>query len=432
MVKKSKIKFFLIFFSKINKMNKSNIISKSIHEILSSSTTHAIPNIVKADRVFFKLMWLFFLLVSFAGCCYFISKNLIDYLEFNPVTIIESHNEKESVFPAVSMCGTPSFNKSVKELIVSFEFNQDPNYPKNFAEYFEEFIDPRFNKCFRFNSGKNIRNNTYSFLKSKFPGRLYGLTIKLKLENQQSTSNETILRAINLFIHNNTDNPLTLNNKGFEIYPGTFNYFSVERLFYERLKLPYNDCVKDPKEFRLNQTVIDSFIRMNMTYSQKDCMPLCRNLVGKERSNCSCDSPFETYDIECIIKRLDQPSTKKCLNDFFKIYDESYQECFSYCPLECDNTAYAIVPFTQPILTNVTKDLKLDIVSFTIYYENLRYTLIKQKPKTEIDDFVANIGGLLGLFLGISFLSLVEIFEIIFAIIFVICEKPVKTAVITK
>ena len=38
-------------------------------------------------------------------------------------------------------------------------------------------------------------------------------------------------------------------------------------------------------------------------------------------------------------------------------------------------------------------------------------------------NFISNIGGILGLFLGISFLSFIEIFEIIFEIMFIIFKK---------
>jgi hypothetical protein len=43
--------------------------------------------------------------------------------------------------------------------------------------------------------------------------------------------------------------------------------------------------------------------------------------------------------------------------------------------------------------------------------------LISEKAKTEPYNFISNIGGTLGLFLGISFLSFIEILEIIYEII---------------
>ena len=40
-------------------------------------------------------------------------------------------------------------------------------------------------------------------------------------------------------------------------------------------------------------------------------------------------------------------------------------------------------------------------------------TVIKEEPKIELADLIAIVGGILGLFLGFSFLSLIEIVEIL-------------------
>jgi hypothetical protein len=57
------------------------------------------------------------------------------------------------------------------------------------------------------------------------------------------------------------------------------------------------------------------------------------------------------------------------------------------------------------------------------YYRSLKYTVSNQQPKVKIIDFVTDFGGLLGLFIGISFMSFVEIVHVISEIIFVMCEN---------
>ena len=57
-------------------------------------------------------------------------------------------------------------------------------------------------------------------------------------------------------------------------------------------------------------------------------------------------------------------------------------------------------------------------LSFNVYYDALEYTLISEKPQTLLVDLVSNIGGLLGIFIGISFLSILEIFEFLFELIY--------------
>ena len=61
-------------------------------------------------------------------------------------------------------------------------------------------------------------------------------------------------------------------------------------------------------------------------------------------------------------------------------------------------------------------DLKQSVLSLKIFYNDLTYTLISQQPKMQLFDLISNIGGLLGLFLGVSFLTLAEVLEAFLAI----------------
>ena len=73
---------------------------------------------------------------------------------------------------------------------------------------------------------------------------------------------------------------------------------------------------------------------------------------------------------------------------------------------------------------NITlEDLKQSLISFEIYYNEMTYTLMLELPKIKIVDLVANLGGILGLFIGISVLSFVEILEIILEIFIILFEK---------
>ena len=61
-------------------------------------------------------------------------------------------------------------------------------------------------------------------------------------------------------------------------------------------------------------------------------------------------------------------------------------------------------------------------VSIYAFYSDLKYTYISEKPKAETYDLVSTLGGTLGLFLGISFLSFMEIVECFLEVIFVLFE----------
>ena len=68
-------------------------------------------------------------------------------------------------------------------------------------------------------------------------------------------------------------------------------------------------------------------------------------------------------------------------------------------------------------------DFKKNILSLTIYYPDLSYTKISESPKLSTSNLISNIGGTMGLYVGISLLSLVEIIELIIEIILIIMKK---------
>lgn len=66
---------------------------------------------------------------------------------------------------------------------------------------------------------------------------------------------------------------------------------------------------------------------------------------------------------------------------------------------------------------NSFAEAKNHYISFNIYYNDLTYQLIEESPYWDIFMLFSNIGGNLGLFVGMSFLSFVEIFELMFQIL---------------
>ena len=59
------------------------------------------------------------------------------------------------------------------------------------------------------------------------------------------------------------------------------------------------------------------------------------------------------------------------------------------------------------------ENLKKKVIAFDIFYSQLEYTIISEVANLNPLTLIANIGGVLGLCLGMSFLSFVEIFELL-------------------
>jgi hypothetical protein len=62
-------------------------------------------------------------------------------------------------------------------------------------------------------------------------------------------------------------------------------------------------------------------------------------------------------------------------------------------------------------------------LSVNIFYSSLSYTNIQEKPSVTGVTLMPDLGGRLGLFLGISFLSLAEVFEVLYEILYFLARK---------
>lgn len=113
--------------------------------------------------------------------------------------------------------------------------------------------------------------------------------------------------------------------------------------------------------------------------------------------------------------------------------------CSNQCPPECDSVfyipsvsasqypskVYGSYLLKNPKIiskfknrTNLTlQDLKDNMIYLSVFYQELNYRTFYEVSKMEIIDLVSNVGGTLGLFLGMSFLSFIEIVDLIFNIL---------------
>ena len=62
-------------------------------------------------------------------------------------------------------------------------------------------------------------------------------------------------------------------------------------------------------------------------------------------------------------------------------------------------------------------------LALNIYFNDLEYTQIEETEKNDIVDLVANVGGTVGVFIGISILSFAELLEFFIEICFIMFKK---------
>lgn len=395
----------------IIKEEKLKFIKQVIHESLLETTIQGIPNLVRSKHSSLKILWLIMLLITTGVCVYYVQDSVNAYLEHETVTTIKSFYQDNVPFPAVSICNT-QFNLSVVSFL-NFSFNS--NQLDNWQKHIEPFNDSYYGLCYRFNSGLNYNKTNpkkkNSIQNSTFGGFLYGLIMDLYLPSDFDVNH------LKIFIHNQTLKPISIFNKGYFIASGTYNYFGIERVSNMMLGEPYNDCLEDYNKFSMNKTLINYFNENNLTYSYDECIKLCMNLIYIESDACNCSINLNEDFYNC---HYSNEIVKNCTGKFLKSFQYKFlsSKCSQYCPYECTLTSYIITHYLEPILAkgkinndsfeynefNTYENVTKTFFSLFIYYENLKQTVISQKPKLQIFDLISNIGGLFGLFLGICYI----------------------------
>ena len=69
---------------------------------------------------------------------------------------------------------------------------------------------------------------------------------------------------------------------------------------------------------------------------------------------------------------------------------------------------------SQEVVQYVDEYTQDNVAKVTVYIENPYVKKVARQEKIAFSSFVANIGGLLGLFLGFSFISFIEILYLLF------------------
>ena len=301
------------------------------------------------------------------------------------------------------------------------------------VDEFEWYFDLNLGNCFRFNSGKDFYRNRTKLKESVKAGPKNGLGLQFYLKPSENKYSSFFSEGMRVFVHNNSIIPSF--SEGVNVEPSKITDITIQRTFIQKEPYPYSDCI-DLTNFKSDYYKF--LIGLNRTYRQQDCFDLC--LQKKIVENCSCydmNYPMVYNSTPC---KLDKSN---CTQNVYKLFKNNKidDSCLEQCPLECESIKYDVVLSNNVVLSkqgyelfkipidylvnmngefNLTyEEMKQRFLFLNIYYSELSYIKISETPKTSIIDLLSNLGGTLGLFVGISFLSFIEIVEIILEIIFI-------------
>lgn len=357
---------------------------------LTDASFHGLSHMFKTNRVFTRLVWFVVFLISFSGCSYTIYNSVVDYLNFDMITIAKSIRSTSEIFPAVTVCRDNDVNLADVTMCIFYRQDSGSFDCRGFLEKIDVISKLEGKKttyCFRFNSNMNA-----SMLKSVAGvGRENGLEIHMNKFSSLDYSRAHVYVTDNYLNDYSGINP-TIVAASYE------TELQVTKNVARDLPKPYNDCQENKKA----------------TYRKLNCVAACNQDMVNSRFNCSLQGYYENKSLARCTKSNQQTMF---LN-----------ECGAKCAQECVVTTYSVKE-TRDLRTSFTtinvfsKSFQIPVYNVTdyvikVYYTSLDYIEASQVAKTSQSDLVSLVGGTLGLFLGASFLSFFEFFELLSEVVF--------------
>ncbi|XP_014378697.2 acid-sensing ion channel 1 [Alligator sinensis] len=424
----------------------------------SGCTLHGVGHIfVEGGFGVRQALWALAFLLSLSMFLYQVADRIIYYLEYHHVTLLDEQDSAEMTFPAITFCNINRVRTSQLSQddllyiapLVEYETWMEPGFPvaQPNPETFDEALNlhafysrtshqledmllscsyrgiecssedfsvvfTRYGKCYTFNAGQDGK----SPLITVKGGTGNGLEIMLDIQQDEylpiwGETDETSFEAgIKVQIHSQDEPPL-IDQLGFGVAPGfqTFVSCQEQRLIY--LPPPWGDC----KAITGDSEFFD-------TYSITACRIDCETRYLVENCNCRMvhmpgDAPYctpEQYK-ECADPAL----------DFLVEKDNDY--CI--CEMPCNVTRYgkelsmvkipskASAKYLAKKYNKSEQYIGENILVLDIFFEALNYETIEQKKAYEVAGLLGDIGGQMGLFIGASILTVLELVDYVYEVI---------------
>lgn len=333
----------------------------------------------------------------------------------------------------------PNFDLSLRKSLgydfdrMIFGYNFKNSYVDSWR--FNYYYHAKYGNCMVFNSGVDTNGTLVDI--GLIHHIEYGLDMVLftgLIESPTSYLYENFYKGVVLLI--NDQNDRSLDKEGVLVQPGNYVNVILTKTTSASLPPPYSNCYDSNSPQGTSTILTIEMARLDMHYSRYNCMTLCRQKAVIDQLRC--------YDVR--YPRLFNATPCASKSEFDELRDIVFDmsECKSLCPFECTTSIYewtlsygmypSYVGYEWLMYNNYyyyqfldifgTTDISFDTLEktmskFFIYFDPLSVTEITQTPSLDLIGLIANVGGTLGLFIGLSLLSLVEFVELLYHLIII-------------
>ncbi|CAG9810334.1 unnamed protein product [Chironomus riparius] len=290
------------------------------------------------------------------------------------------------------------------------------NFRMSQEQYLTEIVTP-YGLCFTFNSAQahdlldiNSTSDDFHFqlldfavgsnqkfdLPRKEAGNPEGLNLIIEITND--LSKPIMTREINgylIILHDPFELPSKL-SKSFFINPNQINDIDINLQINE-----IDESIAEYKPTDRNCYLeTEKILKFFKKYTKANCIQEC--LTDFMINRCSC---VEFFMIRNSTTRICSANEKKCIENAKDDFDAQQQSCG--CLEPCNHVKYEF-EFNLKGVVNPTFTAESYVIQASVQFHEVRYNALIRKQQFNELDFFSYFGGLLGLFAGISVLSLIE------------------------
>ncbi|UJR32482.1 hypothetical protein I4U23_019944 [Adineta vaga] len=313
------------------------------------------------------------------------------------------------------------------------------------AADFIQFKLPLYGHCYTFNALATYINNGELHYNNE-NGKSGALELGLYTHSHQYVPYLTDGVSIVAMVHDNQQMPL-IDRANTQLAPGRKYKFGYSKKTNYLLPAPYTTC-NDESSLGL-KALYNQYEGIQYDYSQELCFKVAIQTFTYQE--CGCVSPYEwsaryivlpgtTDVIHAQLCNVSDTCYSKAA-DNFRSSDSIIGKYAADCGLECTTNEFIVklssiatpaswylndikefvestsIPLTSNWSETWISDIQANYVGIDVICESTRVEVYTQQASMSPVDVLSNVGGQTGLWIGISFLSLMEIAEMLYRLI---------------
>ncbi|NXS68887.1 ASI4A protein, partial [Pandion haliaetus] len=435
--------------------------SRDLAAFASASTLHGLGHICRSGQLGVRqTLWAFAFLASLAFFLYQAAKSALLYLEHPHVMALDEEAIREMVFPAITICNINRYRHSaltdadifhlanmtglppkdrdghkatdllypdpdmadivnrtghqLDDMLKSCNFSGENCSSRDFT-----VVYTRYGKCYTFNGDRRNPRVT------RQGGMGNGLEIMLDIQQEEylpiwRETNETSFEAgIRVQIHSQEEPPY-IHQLGFGVSPGFQTFVSCQEQRLTYLPQPWGNCRASVQ----GEQTLPGYD----TYSIAACRLQCEKEAVVRSCHCRMvHMPGEGCMWVPPGRGLGACSHADGCMPPDAAVEDSQERCS--CPTPCNLTRYGkeISMVRMPnkgsaryLARKYNKNetyIRENFLVLDIFFEALNYEAIEQKKAYDLAGLLGDIGGQMGLFIGASILTILEILDYVYEVI---------------